>query len=185
MRGARAVFLGLSAALALALMALGWFGFELWADRRDQSDISRLAGGRDAELRAGADPRAVYARALFLTERDRLPEAEALTIRMGDLRPDLLSAHHYAIGNARMRRAFEAMETMRLDEALPEIELAKSAYRQALRAWPGHMDAKVNFDVAMRLLRDLPRDGQDGEEDPENRPQRLWTDLPGLPRGAP
>lgn len=181
----RAVFLGAALGLALALGALGWFGWGVWGDWRDERAIRALAAGRDAAPRDGADPRVIYARALFLSERDRLAESEALTAQMGGLRPDLLSAHHFAIANARMRRGFAAIDAARLDEAYPEIELAKAAYRQALRAWPGDMDAKVNYDVAMRLLRDLPRDGKDGEEDPENRPQKLWTDLPGLPRGAP
>lgn len=181
----RAPVLIAAAGLVLALAGAVWFGFGVWGDLRDSRDVRALAAGRDVAPRAGADPRVLHARALFLAERDRLAEAETLTPRLGGLRPDLLSAHHFAIANARMRLAFAAVETMSLDDAFPEVELAKAAYRRALRAWPENLDAKVNYDLAMRLLRDLPREGQDGEEDPENRPRRLWTDLPGLPRGAP
>lgn len=181
----RILFYGASLGLALALGALVWFGAAAWGDRRDNRAIRDYAAGRNFDLREGASPVAVYARALHLTERDRSPEAEALTGSLDGLRKDLLSEHHRAVADARLRRGFEAIQTSNYDDAIPEVELAKSAYRRALRAWPENLDAKVNYDIAMRLLRDLPREGQDGEDDPENRPSRIWTDLPGLPRGAP
>lgn len=176
-------------ALVLALLASGLaalrHGQAVVANERDNRVIRALAAGHQAEPREGADPRALHARVLFLAWRGRLPEALELAAFMRDARPDLLAEAQIAIGNARMRAGFAQIDVNRIDDAIPEIELAKAAYREALRAVPGHPDARVNLDLAMRLVRDLPRPLAEGDDDPENQPRQLWTDLPGLPRGAP
>nr|CAA04380.1 MxaK [Paracoccus denitrificans PD1222] len=181
----RLVFPALLAWVALAAGAVLWSGWQLWGVATDNRAIRSLAGGSDVALREAADPRAAHARALFLALRDRPQEAEALLPALAAAPPGLRSEYHYAIGNARMRMGFERIERNRIDEATALVNLAKASYRETLRARPGNFDAKVNLDLAMRLVRDMPREGQDGDEDPENRPRRLWTDLPGLPRGAP
>lgn len=178
-------FLTLVAWVLLSGAALIWTGWQLWDVSTDNRAIRSLASGRDISLRQGADPRAAHARALYMTLRDRPQDAEALGPGLDKATPVLLSQYHYAIGNSRMRMGFDRIEQNRVDEATALINLAKASYRQALRAQPGNFDAKVNLDLAMRLVRDLPRDGQDGDEDPDSQPRRLWTDLPGLPRGAP
>lgn len=180
----RAAFALLSLWVLGAAVALGLAGLALWGEMQDNRAIRSLAAGTDSPPRAGADPRAHQARALYMAWRGRIPEAEAQAAGLGPASPQLLAEFHYAIGNARMRRAFDQLEANRIDAATTEVNLAKSAYRQALHALPGHYDSKVNLDLAMRLVRDLPREGN-GEEDPSVQPERLWTDLPGLPRGAP
>ncbi|MDQ7263977.1 MULTISPECIES: hypothetical protein [Paracoccus] len=178
-------FPALLAWVALAAGAVLWSGWQLWGMAVDNRAIRSLAGGSDVALRQAADPRAAHARALFLVLRDRPQEAETLLAGLATAPPGLRSEYHYAIGNARMRMGFERIERNRIDEATALINLAKASYREALRARPGNFDAKVNLDLATRLVRDMPREGQDGDEDSETRPRRLWTDLPGLPRGAP
>jgi mxaK protein len=78
-----------------------------------------------------------------------------------------------------------AIEGGALDKAIPLTKLAKDDYRRALSLDPDFWDAKFNFDVAMRLVRDLPGYEQEGEEAPPDAKTRLWTDLPGVPRGLP
>ena len=170
---------------AAATAGTVWFAYALCGDMVDNRTIRLFHAGNEAEMRDGADPRVAYARALFLAWRDRVAEAEVLAPMLGDAPPDLWSGYHLAIGNARMRTAFEFIETSRLEEAVPEVELAKRAYRDALRASPGNYDAKVNLDLASRLVRDMPREGQEGSEETDRQPRRVWTDLPGLPRGEP
>ena len=63
--------------------------------------------------------------------------------------------------------------------------LAKDDYRLALRLDPTAWDIKFNFDVAMRIVRDFPGYEQEGEDVPPDAPKRLWTDLPGVPKGLP
>lgn len=159
-------------------------GLALWGQHQDNRAIRSLAAGTDSVPRPQADPRAHEARALYMAWRGRIPDAEAQAAGLENAPAGLLAEFHYAIGNARMRRAFDQLEANRIDDATTEVNLAKTAYRQALAALPGHYDSKVNLDLAMRLVRDLPREGN-GEEDPSVQPERLWTDLPGLPRGAP
>ncbi len=62
--------------------------------------------------------------------------------------------------------------------------LARDFYVRALRLEPGFWDAKYNLDVAMRLVRDFP-DVQIQGDDRKRPTSRLWTDLPGLPKGGP
>lgn len=181
----RLTFLALVLVLLASSLAVLRYGQAVIADDRDNRVIRALAAGQEAEPRDGADPRALHARVLFLAWRGRLPEAQEVAAFMQDARPDLLAEAQIAIGNARMRAGFAQVEVNRIDDAIPEVELAKAAYREALRAVPGHPDARANLDLAMRLVRDLPRPLAEGEEDPENQPRQLWTDLPGLPRGAP
>lgn len=175
--------------LVLALTALGaaslWFGRAVWADARDNAAIRALADGRDTPLRVNADPKAIYARLLYYALRDRTEEAHALLPDLAEAPRKLQSLAHYAIGNARMRAGFDKIDSGAFDDAVPEMNLAKNAYREALRADPESLDAKVNLELAMRLVRDLPRPEQSGDDDDQAQPRRLWTDLPGLPRGAP
>lgn len=177
------------ATLCLALLfsgaALVRSGYKIWGNLQDNAAIRGLADGQDLALRKDADPRAIHARILFLAWRGKLAETQELLSRMVDGPPDLQSDARFAIANARMRFAYDHIEGGRFEDATPEIELAKTAYREALRAEPGNRDAKVNLELAMRLVRDLPRPLAEGEEDPNNQPRQLWTDLPGMPRGAP
>ncbi len=181
----RLSFIALLLSLIACVGATVWYGLSAWSDTRDNRTIRDLAAGREAVPAGNADPRAVHARVLFLAWRGRPDEARDLLPLMVNGNGGLLSEAYYAIGNARMRRAFERVEASQFDEAVPDVELAKSAYRDALRVQPAYLDAKVNLDVAMRVVRDLPRPLAEGEDDPENRPRQLWTDLPGMPRGAP
>lgn len=175
----------LSLALLFSGAALVRSGHIVWGNFQDNAAIRAFADGQDVSLRKDADPRAIHARILFLAWRGKLAETQELLPRMAGGRPDLRSDAQFAIANARMRFAYDHIEAGRFEDATPEIELAKSAYREALRAEPGNRDAKVNLELAMRLVRDLPRPLAEGEEDPENQPRQLWTDLPGMPRGAP
>ncbi len=181
----RLVLAALVFALLVSGAALVRSGYAVWGNFKDNAAIRALAEGHEVALREDADPHAVHARILFLAWRDKLAETQELLPRLADGQADLRSDAHFAIANARMRSGYDHIEAGSFEDATPEIELAKSAYREALRAEPGNRDAKVNLELAMRLVRDLPRPLAEGEEDPENQPRQLWTDLPGMPRGAP
>ncbi|SIT77422.1 hypothetical protein [Pontibaca methylaminivorans] len=175
--------------MLLILLASGagiaWFAHGAWGDWRDNSDIRAMAAGRQAVPRENADARAIQGRVLYLAHRDLLTEALEVLPLLSDAPPALLAEARYAIGNSRLRGAFVTLETGIIDDATPEVNLAKSAYRAALRARPGDWNAKLNLELAMRLVRDLPRPEAEGESDPDTRPRRLWTDVPGMPRGGP
>ena len=123
---------------------------------------------------------------LALTRRGSTEEAEGLIESLEAGTDTALGARaRYALANARLRRAFAHLERNELDPAGPLITLARQDYRRALQAWPDFWDAKFNLDVASRLLRDFPEfDRQSGDE-LRAEPKKIWTDIPGQPRGAP
>lgn len=178
-----ALVVALAASVA-ALAALTWQIIEV---RRDNATIAALKAGEDipVDLRKASDE-VLFARSEFLIARDRREEAQALldaSSSMDDpkLRARLLANH----ANARIRSAIAFVERGDQDKAIPMTRLAKDEYRLALRLDPEAWDIKYNFDVAMRIVRDFPGYDQEGEDIPPDAPKRLWTDLPGVPKGLP
>lgn len=162
----------------------------LWSyfDAQQQNRIiGRLAGGEDVAIETGSAPDAVLlARANYLLFRDRIDEAQTIAdLSAARMAPAARSELLYNLGNARLRIAIGAIEQGVLDKAIASVNLAKIAYRQALRIDPEAWDVKYNLDVAMRLVRDLPQQDDVEEEASPEEPKQLWTDLPGVPKGLP
>lgn len=177
----------------LVLVALTGLGLAL-ADlafvveqKRANQLIRDLAAGRDVAVEPGDGAEALYARVRFLTERGFVDEAEALIepiVASGNAA--LAAATYQSVGNARLLLAFEAGERQDVDGAVPQVTLAKDAFRRALTLTPDDFDLKVNLDLASRLVRDFPDNGEgEGEEEPDAKPKNLWTELPGVPEGLP
>ncbi|PZQ10717.1 MAG: hypothetical protein DI564_15465 [Rhodanobacter denitrificans] len=174
------------AGLAIALAAVAAATAALLQRTHDNRRIAALAEGRDVEIGEDASAALTFARAHYLLVRDRLDDARAPTERLalGDARRFAFAAL-YDKGNAHLRRALEIVDAHRYDDTIAQVNLAKEHYLRALRIDPGDWDAKLNLDVAMRLVRDFPDGEAEGDEEPPEQPDRLWTDLPGLPRGGP
>ncbi|HUD41535.1 MAG TPA: hypothetical protein VMR06_05985 [Dokdonella sp.] len=172
--------------LALGLAAVAASAALLLLRLHDNRRIAALAEGRDVEIGEDASPALTFARAHYLLVRDRLDDARAPTERLahGSARRFAFAAL-YDKGNAHLRRALEIVDAHRYDDTIAQVNLAKEHYLRALRLDPGDWDAKYNLDVAMRLVRDFPDGEAEGDEEPPEQPDRLWTDLPGLPRGGP
>ena len=183
----RRLLLALSALLLVASLATALFlAGHLLLDRRDNSLIAALAAGHDLATSAGDPPALIFARLHFLATRERLDEAQPLMNQLlGQADRRIASAALYDMANARLRKALEHLESGGIDPAVPLVRLAKDGYRRALTLDPGFWDAKYNLDVAMRLVRDFPQIDTEGEEIPPEAAKKLWTDLPGLPRGLP
>ncbi len=182
-RGRPALFVLLPIALAAAAL---YFGFQAWQASRTNAGIAALAEGRDVPVDIDGAPALMLARTQFLSRRDRLEEAEPLVEaieRHGD--PDLSARARYSIANARLRQAFERLSRSDLDPAGPLVVLARQDYRRALQARPDFWDAKFNLDVASRLIRDFPDFDRKQGDDLKTEPKKIWTDIPGQPRGAP
>lgn len=165
-------------------LAAGLFGWQAWDGRRTRAEVLALAAGQDRPVPESARPDLLLARAAFLLDRGRVEEAEALIEPMQQRQqPRSLAMLLYNLGNGRLRTAFAAMEAQKVDDAAANIRVAKDHYRRALAVMPDDYDAKFNLDLAMRLVRDFPR--QQGEPDEDAKPMSVWTDLPGRPRGLP
>jgi mxaK protein len=175
------ILLATSVAVALAAGGL------LLSDWRTNADIKELGAGKDVVVDSATAPSAlIEARSAFLLTRDRIDEAQPL-LDQASLRADA-DAHArmlYNMGNARVRAALKAIEQGNFDRAIPLVALAKTEYRAVLRLDPDNWDARYNLDIAMRLVRDLPRGEGEDDEEASKKPAKLWTDLPGVPKGLP
>ncbi len=157
-----------------------------WRAQATNREIAALEANHDRPVIADDPSQLILARVLQLARRDATEEMEPLVVALESRDvPALLARARYALGNARLRRALDLIERSQLDPAGPLIVLARQEYRRALQARPEFWDAKFNLDVASRLIRDFPEvDRQIGDE-LKAEPKKIWTDIPGQPRGAP
>lgn len=177
----------LAAALLAALAAVALISWRLYEVRRDNAAIAALKAGEDVgiDLRTASDE-LLMARSAFLLARDRHEDAQALLDTSSSMTdPKLRAKLLYNHANARVRDAMERIQRGEMDKAVPLTRLAKESYRLALRLDPEAWDIKHNYDVAMRMVRDFPGSEAEDEEVPPDAPKRLWTDLPGVPKGLP
>lgn len=175
-----ALLVGSSAAFAVT-------GVMFLSKLRTNAAMEQMRAGRDIAVDAATAPPALLeARAAFLLKRGRIEEAQPL-LDQAATRADAATQVRmlYNMANARMRVAISAIEKGDFDKAIPFVSLAKSEYRSALRLDSGDWDAKYNLDIAMRLVRDLPQGVGEDEQKPLETPDKLWTDLPGVPKGLP
>jgi mxaK protein len=169
----------------LGFASLAGSTYELWSRSKQNSVLKAIAAGEDVAVDPGAADALVIARAQSLDRRDRFDEAQAfIDNALPRLAPGSQSIVLYNHSNVFVERAIARIERGDLDGAIPLINLAKDGYKRALRLDPYNFDIKYNFDVAMRLVRDFPPGGKEGEDETAT-PKKLWTDLPGIPKGLP
>jgi mxaK protein len=179
--------IALATALVASVLVLGVLSWRVHEVRRDNAIIAALRNSEDIAVDVRkASGEVLLARSHFLLKRDRWEEAQSLLDSSSAIvDPKLRARLLYNHANARVRTAIAAVGRSDLDKAIPLTRLAKDEYRLALRLDPTAWDIKYNFDVAMRIVRDFPGYEQQGEDVPPDAPKRLWTDLPGVPKGLP
>lgn len=163
-----------------------------YLERRRGADVIRaLNDGEDRQIDPkSASSAVVLARITELLRRDRFDEAHALLDVFSGAGSSNASESDralalYNIANYRVRRATSLISKGDFDGATALVNVAKGEYRLALRQMPEKWDFKHNLDVAMRMVRDLPQSESEPEEVPPDAPTRVWTDLPGVPKGLP
>ena len=100
---------------------------------------------------------------------------------------------HYNSANIYLKQALSLLDEHGLeawDKAMPLLSLAKESYRDALRLKPDWMDAKYNYELALRLSPIIESQGrkaskEDEEEKDMGVPPDGWPSIPGFPRGMP
>ena len=173
-------------ATVAALASAVWFANDWRKAQADRATIAALAAGREIAVAPEASAPVRYARLRFLLDRGRIDEAEPLIEALArDPDAALAAEALLAAGNARMVRAIDLIEAGKIDEATPLVGLAKQRYIQGLRRVPDHWSLKLDLDIAMRLVRDFPPADVNGDDEPPPSETKLWTDLPGLPKGLP
>jgi mxaK protein len=168
-----------------AMAALGC-SYGAWRIARDNAAIRALSAGQDVVVPIGAAPALLLARVQHLARRGAVEAIEPLVDaleRQGAV--ERAARARFALANAHLRQAFDHLERGDLDPAGPRITLARQEYRRALQARPDFWDAKFNFDVASRLLRDFPEFDRKSGDELKAEPKKIWTDIPGQPRGEP
>jgi mxaK protein len=164
-----------------ALAALAIFARDIGRNRT----IAALADNHDVPVAQSAAPRLLFARAFFLITDRQLDEAQGL-VSLFDLRGDdeARADLHYDLGNGRLLEAFDKIESDDFDAAGPLVGLAQENYIEAMRLNPDDWNARYNFDVATRLVRQYPSFAN--TPDPRRQgPRPIWTELPNVPRGEP
>jgi mxaK protein len=171
----------------LSIVAVGVLGQKYIAACQANGIIADLKQQRDVAIdERTASGNVVLARVNELLRRDRFGEAQALANTAGPrLTPKLHAQTLYNLANSRIRQAIVLVEKGDLDSGTALVNVAKSEYRLALRLVPDDWDLKYNLDVAMRMVRDLPVGDSEAQDVPPDAPTRLWTDLPGIPKGLP
>ncbi|MFO1101847.1 MAG: MxaK protein [Methylocystis sp.] len=174
-------------ALCLAFVMTSAGSFVDWRGAIDANDtIEALEQGRDVSVDMNARPETLLARIAFLTKRNEIDRARAMVEavdRSGGV--DMRARSHYLLANALLRKALDLIERTQVDAANPFVNLAKREYRRALQLAPEYWDAKFNLDVAARLVRDFPDFERKSGDELSADPKRLWTDIPGKPKGLP
>ncbi|MDO9150873.1 MAG: hypothetical protein Q7U33_05785 [Methylotenera sp.] len=100
---------------------------------------------------------------------------------------------HYNTANIYLSQATKLLDDHGLeawDKAMPLLSLAKESYRDALRLKPDWIDAKYNYELALRLSPIIESQGrkaskEDEEEKDMGVPPDGWPSIPGFPRGMP
>lgn len=183
-RRSRSTILG---GLAVALSTAAVAAYVQWR-RVDAANrmIEALSAGRDIDVGVEASSEVLLARIGFLSARSQFDRArillEALD-RNGE--PQTRASGHYLLANSLLRQALTHIEASELDAASPFVNLAKREYRRALQLRPDYWDAKYNLDVAARLVRDFPEFERKSGDELSADPKKLWTDIPGKPKGLP
>ncbi|HXW71170.1 MAG TPA: MxaK protein [Methylocella sp.] len=168
-------------ALATAYSAYLWLNTQA-----ANKTIQDLTAGHDIQVDSTDAPEVVLARITCLARRDDTDTPRLLIDaleRRGET--ELAAKAHYNLANALLRKAFVALEKGDLEAAGPFVNLSRREYRHTLALRSDFWDAKFNFDVASRLLREYPELDRTSGDELLADPKKIWTDIPGLPKGLP
>ena len=177
------VLVGLPIVLVVATMILSILTLRQDATNRT---IRGLKSNHDIAVATDAPPESLLARIQFLLTHDRVDEIQPYVESLDKIGSDKFRAiAHYDYANGRLRQAFDMITQGKLDSAGPYVVLARQEYRRALTFAPQDWDAKFNLDVASRLIRDFPAFERTSGDTVKVDRRKVWTDIPGTPKGLP
>ncbi|WP_315807135.1 MULTISPECIES: MxaK protein [unclassified Bradyrhizobium] len=176
----------LVALLALFVLAFLALLVEIALIVKANEAIRRLKTNHDVPVAVDAPAELLLARVSFLLDHDRIDEVRPYVQALDKQDTGRLAAiAHYDLANSRLRQAFDLITASKLDSAGPFVVLSREEYRRALTLSPDDWDAKFNFDVASRLIRDFPMFERTSGDDVKADRKKIWTDIPGKPQGLP
>lgn len=137
--------------------------------------VNRAIAQADAAAPSIDLPEARFDHALALARAGRYEAAlAAYKAVLQDERGALRPAAFYNLGNLHLREALKTGAAP-ATEALPLVELAKQAYRDALRADPGDWDARYNLERALGLAPEFDESPLADNEPPVQRERTITT----------
>lgn len=168
--------------LLASVAALGVYGWR-WVQVAEYN--AALAQRDFAAAGAGDLAYHRFARAYVLEREGRLQEAQNLYHRLAESGPPTLAgAARYNLANSYLRQALTLDAADSRDLMLPLAELAKTTYREQLRATPDDWVAKYNLERALQLLPDPREREEQAFHAPERGPRAVIT-IQADPQGLP
>ena len=183
--GRRVRSMALVLALAGSVLATGSSAYFWFNVQAANNTIRELSDGRDLPVDSAAAPEVLLARITSLVKRDDTDTPLLIDSLERQGETELAARARYNLANALVRKAFVALEKGDLEAAGPLVHLSRREYRRSLALRPDFWDAKFNFDVASRLLREYPELDRTSGDELLADPKKIWTDIPGLPKGLP
>ena len=174
--------------LLLSLLALAWSGHALYKANIYHQHLKHKT------LQNDASPDAIFADAVYWTKRKNTEKATKLYAQaISSHDKNIRKLAHYNMANLYLHEAYLLLDASGLeawDKVLPLLSIAKESYREALRLAPDWMDAKYNYELALRLVPTIEsksRSSKAEDEDLQDQsvPQDGWPAIPGFPRGMP
>lgn len=179
-------------ALLVMLLAIGAWSLVRWMSIER---INARIADRSIETMTPlpADPRARYAAAWYMERSQRYDEAAKILVGVRSVEDSGLAASAwFALGNAYFENGIRASRDDSVSGSIAEnaaFDLARDAYRAALRIRPHLYDARYNLELLERLSPRRPGQGWRRNTDPIRIPPDRhsgWTTIKQLPkRGLP
>jgi mxaK protein len=173
--------------ILIALCTLmAWQSYLLFQDYQyNQALQSKVLSGKN-------NPDDMMLDAWKLTQQKEYQKASQLYTKVAASKKRELHADaNYNAANLYQKQALSLLEEKGLgawDEVTPLLSMAKEHYRSALRYRPDWLEAKYNFEMALRFAPSIESSVQKPvkEEEPEEGlAVDGWPSIPGFPRGMP
>lgn len=182
------IFVWLLLLLLISLLGLVWSSYALYHAKAYHQHL------HDKTLQISASDDAVFANAVYWASHHQTDKSLKLYAQAASsLNLTIRKNAYYNMANLYLREANQLLETHGFDawdQITPLLALSKEGYREALRLDPNWLNAKYNYELALRIAPTIEsavsRQKTEDEDikDQETLPEG-WPAIPGFPRGMP
>jgi mxaK protein len=171
----------------LSLTGLIWSGNALTQANQYHQHL------QNNSIQNSATDDAIFANALYLANHHQTEKALKLYAQATSS-PNLhiRKNANYNMANLYLREANKLLDASGFDawdKVTPLLAIAKEGYREALRLDPNWINAKYNYELALRIAPTIESATSRQKEDDELKNQETvpegWPAIPGFPRGMP
>lgn len=172
----------------LSLLGIIWSGKALYQAKQYHQHL------HDKTLQNIVADDAIFADAAYWTKHNDTEKSLKLyAIAASSLNINIRKNANYNMANIYLREANKLLDTSGFeawDKVTPLLAMAKEGYREALRLDPSWLNAKYNYELALRIAPTIESStSRQKPEDEEHKDQEAtpegWPAIPGFPRGMP